>query len=170
MNCKKYPFKHFKDNAPHKNIAYEDFLEDTTYAISISPMVQYQNQNDRCVVAQQRIESFIHTFSKNYLPAFALVAKTHLHLELSSLGNLHYHGTIKVNKTHKLQWYAISIPILKNNGTFEIDTITDPIIWDEYCNKQKLPYDYICPREIIHPPTGVEVFLKLKKPKNPLDN
>lgn len=57
-----------------------------------------------------------------------------LYPELSPIGKLHYHGVIVINDV--FLFYFEDLKLLKDFGSFEIDTIADPKYWiDEYCRK-----------------------------------
>lgn len=56
-------------------------------------------------------------------------------VEISKLGRLHFHGTIKV--TSKWKFYYYDVPNLMKDGSFEIDTIKERKDWDTYVDKNK---------------------------------
>lgn len=55
--------------------------------------------------------------------------------ELSQLGRLHWHGTLRI--INVTQFYMMDIQRLKLHGSFEIDVISDPMVWHRYCYKQE---------------------------------
>lgn len=58
-------------------------------------------------------------------------------LEVSPLGRLHFHGTIKFNSLQAIKrFYVMDIRNLLNNAQIEIDSIEDDEVWDTYCRKQ----------------------------------
>lgn len=58
-----------------------------------------------------------------------------LFMDISQNGRLHYHGYIRIRD--RINFYFHDIPIMKRNSSFEIDTIGDVVLWDQYC--QKMP-------------------------------
>lgn len=63
-------------------------------------------------------------------------------MEISKGSRLHFHGYITVHDVIKFYYYDIRK--LKHYGTFEIDFIQDPMIWDLYIKKQKDKMDKFC--------------------------
>lgn len=58
-----------------------------------------------------------------------------LSVEISKLGRLHFHGTIKISTLWKFYYY--DVPKLMKDGAFEIDTIGKYDEWMAYVNKNK---------------------------------
>lgn len=59
----------------------------------------------------------------------------YLNTEISSNGRLHYHGYILILNIPKFYYYDLLM--LKDNFSFEIDTIENHITWRTYMDKQK---------------------------------
>jgi len=55
-------------------------------------------------------------------------------LEISRHGRLHMHGTIQI--INLIKFFFFDIKILRFHGSYEIDTIKDPLKWEIYCTKQ----------------------------------
>jgi len=64
------------------------------------------------------------------------------YMEMSKAGRLHFHGYIVINDIANFYFYDLKK--LKHYGTFEIDFITDPLIWDLYIKKQKDFMEIFC--------------------------
>jgi len=58
-----------------------------------------------------------------------------LSVEISKLGRLHFHGTIKISTLWKFYYY--DVPKLMKDGAFEIDTISKYEEWMAYVDKNK---------------------------------
>jgi len=56
-------------------------------------------------------------------------------VEISKLGRLHFHGTIKISTLWKFYYY--DVPKLMKDGAFEIDTISKYEEWMAYVDKNK---------------------------------
>lgn len=66
-------------------------------------------------------------------------------LEVSSQGRLHVHGRIAVKDI--VRFFTVDIRRLQARGTYEIDTIQDPVKWDQYCRKQSENMSEFCTQE-----------------------
>lgn len=75
--------------------------------------------------------------------------KVNIRPEISSNGRVHFHGTIHLLNIARFMLF--DIPLIKDKGTFEIDTIKDPETWKtyytkgefymlDYCKEEKIPY------------------------------
>lgn len=82
-----------------------------------------------------------------------------IQVEISKLGRLHFHGTIKISTLWKFYYY--DVPKIMKDGAFEIDTIDKHDEWMAYVNKNKdemckmmeafsLPYQLATERVKIH--------------------
>ncbi len=58
-----------------------------------------------------------------------------LYPELSCVGQLHYHGTIRFKNTSKVFLFYRSLYGITDLA-IELDTIDDPDVWTRYCTKQ----------------------------------
>jgi len=63
-------------------------------------------------------------------------------MEISSLGRLHFHGRIQINEIP--MFLSTDLKRLMENGTLEIDSISDPEKWLLYCTKQKVFMNNFC--------------------------
>jgi len=61
-------------------------------------------------------------------------------MEISSRGRLHYHGRINIVNIIS---FICALRMISLHGTYEIDTIKDKEIWDNYCVKQSKLFDKI---------------------------
>lgn len=119
-----------RDNAKGSIIAMEEVSLGTTYSLTIAPCDDYQywNANDR----MDKFRSWLR------LRLRKLSADIEAHLELSPRGRLHMHGTIRFTSRRGVyNFYLNDIYSLLKTSQVEIDTIKDPKIWYDYCNKQK---------------------------------
>ena len=62
-------------------------------------------------------------------------AQIKAYVELSSGGRFHYHGTIEIRNV--LKFFIFDLPLLKAQGSYEIDHINDLVKWLTYCTKQE---------------------------------
>lgn len=53
--------------------------------------------------------------------------------EFSKRGRLHFHGYLTIK--NKVLFYAHDVNYLQLHGNYEIDYITDPLLWDLYIHK-----------------------------------
>lgn len=79
----------------------------------------------------------ITTYHNDLMDVFGQLkyCKIKLYHEISSSGKWHLHGFIII--TDKMKFTLFDFKILKEHGTFEVDTITDMIKWKEYVFKQR---------------------------------
>lgn len=111
--------------------APEEVAIDTLYAFSLSP---------QCGPASNLLGGFQLRSFKNYqvelwakLDKLKYCQVNAVH-ELSRLARWHMHGYIMIDKI--IEFYLFDLPILKDIGTFEIDTIADEVKWETYVYKQ----------------------------------
>lgn len=122
----------FKSKYVSLNI--EDIVEHTRYAFSYNPQQQFEDQVDRFCHFYKYIEELFYSLKST--------CNITLYPEISKLGRLHVHGTIKILKP--LEFYLHTIKTLMKHGTFEIDIINDDAKWQEYCTKQKTYLEAEC--------------------------
>lgn len=89
-------------------------------------------------------------------------AKVKLYHEISCTGKWHLHGYIKI--LNKMKFTLFDLPLLMQDGVFEIDTIGDMSGWIVYITKQKVLMEeilkeYKIPYEI----NSIDGTLKKKK-------
>lgn len=122
----------FKPKQKHSCIKPEDVQLGTQYAFSFNP------------VTQPSFESFykIRLCSLNGWSNFnhdlftgMKYCKITCALEISAGSRFHYHGIIEIKDIMK--FYLTDLRKLKENGSYEIDTIQDHAKWLEYIYKQK---------------------------------
>lgn len=125
----KYDMKIIKPECVELNIPY---------AITVNPCDDHQYFK---LDTSSRIESckifMIHCIDN--MAATPII----LYPEVSSKGRIHWHGLIKF-KTYPdvLKFFITHVPGLLSKASIEIDTISDPHVWDEYCTKQKSLFDW----------------------------
>lgn len=117
-------------NNPHKLPSPEDIDIELPYTFTFNPCDGRQYYYDA-----DRVETFMEYWRTLFDSMFDDI-EIDVHLEVSKLGRLHFHGIIKFKNL--LNFYLKDIIKLKNEGTLEIDTIEDGEVWEEYCTKQKL--------------------------------
>lgn len=109
----------------------EELEANTLYAITINPVEQYPEHKDR-------YKDTIHFHCFSFLNKLRKYSELELYPELSPLGRIHYHGTVKiidpVEFLLKLFQYA---GVQKTTFTVVIKHIKDEKWLGEYCIKQK---------------------------------
>ena len=85
-------------------------------------------------------------------------AEYHLKLEMSRLGRLHYHGTIRVTCVWK--FYLEDIAKLCAIGSFEIDGIDSMDEWQRYMDKNEIQMREMCNAH------GIPLTIDAKQIKN----
>lgn len=63
-------------------------------------------------------------------------------LEISSGTRWHYHGWITIKDIMK--FFIYDLPVLRENGSYEIDHLNDTEVWRKYCLKQEDLMKDIC--------------------------
>jgi len=128
-----------KPKFKHNIIKPEDVVEGCTYSFSYNPEEQPKPQRFYNI-SLSLFKSWSDTLN-DIFNSFKY-CKFHHYMEISSNSRLHFHGYIKINNISKFYFYEIQK--LKHYGTFEIDFITDPLIWDLYIKKQKSFMEIFC--------------------------
>jgi len=113
----------------------ENFGQNLTFTFNPSDSIEWQNKGPTSNHLKDWIEKYHKVFDK------CSSAVIECRPELSKLGRMHWHGSIKIVSQ---MFYLKDIHLLKLNGTFEIDTISDPMIWDLYCRKQQETMGPLC--------------------------
>lgn len=119
---------------PEYAISPEQIKIDTEYAITINPSDEHQyfRSSDRL----KDFTNFWQTYIQN------LQCDLVLHLEVSKLGRLHWHGLIKFPKQQNINnFYLNDIHNLTLRSMQLIKPITDSGKWQEYCQKSKHMFD-----------------------------
>lgn len=133
-------------SAKYNIISPEDVKIGEEYTFTINPLLtpyQTKKKGDKCLVLPPFINSVIKHLNKLRYCEYTL------RHEISCQGKWHYHGTIKI--TDIVNFYCFDIPLIKEIGCFEIDTIVDKNKWIKYLSKlegvlrpymekEKLPY------------------------------
>lgn len=128
-------------NFQYSFMKYEDCKNDTVYTITLNPKNEYQYFTN-----EDRKQAFFR-YHKNYIQKLTFLTKpimtniftTELYMEISPTGRLHFHGTIKILNKH--MFYIHVLYKLQDMYSYEIDHLTDPVIWTKYCLKQQPFYD-----------------------------
>lgn len=119
---------------------------DTAYAFSFNPASQpYEYMNTG--ILQGDIQVWTNAII-NIIRSLRH-CKINIRPELSCNSRIHYHGTIHLNNIPRFMLF--DMPLLKDKGTFEIDTIKDPKEWEiyytkgefymlDFCKEEKIPY------------------------------
>lgn len=103
---------------------------DTCYAISIAPTDDYQHWSDE----ENRLKNFVE-FWQAYIQI--LTAEVLAYTEVSKLGRLHFHGTIKFKTQSNINtFYIHNVHPLTKRCMVHITLITDEL-WDVYMTKSK---------------------------------
>lgn len=113
-------------NQKHKCIKPE-LLNDNTYAFSFSPNPPNCNEHTERLVAT--IKTVTRLFKR------LTYCRIKAAIESSASGRFHYHGTIKILNIP--QFILHDMPLLQADATYEIDTIQDKSIWENYVYKQR---------------------------------
>lgn len=120
--------------------------------------------------------------AKSYMTIWLAKLKPHIriHLELSKMGRLHWHGTIKFqNNAQVLEFFLFKIIQLTGNGHIEIDTISDMEEWSKYITKSKHILDVCLDSHKLKTPLkyankeiyrSFDEYLLITKPKSELDS
>lgn len=66
------------------------------------------------------------------------ICDIYITLEISCNGRIHGHGTIKINEI--VSFYTNVVNKWQDQCSYEIDTMPDPDVWQEYCTKGKHLY------------------------------
>lgn len=122
----------------------EDIKVDVKYTFNFNPNDDFQYWH-----ATDRIDK-LHKMAQYWLDDIDAIIE--MQMEVSPLGRLHFHGTIKwglvanaplsapasqSGPSALLSFYLFTLPKLVTKGTLKIGNITDEAIWDTYCHKQK---------------------------------
>ncbi len=131
---KKNPYQNY-NNRRHKTLPPEEMTINTWYSFTFNPEIQ---------PLTPRFTLDLITWHNGLDNIFKSLQYCDITLrpELSSGSRWHYHGQILI--TNIMKFYIFDLPILRENGSLEIDTITDIKIWTEYCVKQKQIMKDIC--------------------------
>lgn len=100
---------------------------DTEYAFSFNP------ESQPVSYASDRLQKWWIEMAKLFGSFKGSTVK--LSVEISKLGRLHFHGTIKISTLWKFYYY--DVPKLMKDGAFEIDTIGKYDEWMAYVDKNK---------------------------------
>lgn len=86
----------------------------------------------------------LNDWSQKYEDIFTTLkyCKISIYLEISSNARFHWHGYIEI--LNIVPFLLHDCAKLKHYGTYEIDIIKDPLIWDKYITKQKSFMEIYC--------------------------
>lgn len=131
--------KVYQKHDAHSCLKPEHLIKNTTYSISLSPSdkQQYYESTDRVKRFQQQLYGRLLIHLSPY-------ASYDLYVEISEGGRLHCHGTIVIKDV--LNFYVYAIPFMRDEMTYEIDTIKDATVWLTYCTKQSHLFENGNPR------------------------
>lgn len=107
--------------------AMEHCKKDIDYAFSFNP------ESQPVSYASDRLQKWWIEMAKLFGSFKGSTVK--LQVEISKLGRLHFHGTLKISTLWKFYYY--DVPKLMKDGAFEIDTISKVDEWTAYVNKNK---------------------------------
>lgn len=116
-----------------KNIQLELVKLNTPYTFTFNLCDKYQfwGKDNRIDLQQETVR-----FTLDWMHSQWDVVST-MHLECSSTGRLHWHGTLKyTTEQGLLKFYLKGVHSLMQMAVFEIDTISEPELWATYCTKQ----------------------------------
>lgn len=117
----------------NQSIKIELIDEEEWYALTINPQDDYQYWNEN---TDTRLKMFTDNI-KIVMHRILQPCRYELYVEVSPVGRLHLHGKMRFNnKSTIIRWYISQIHKLGKVSHFEIDTIEDMKIWDEYIKKQ----------------------------------
>lgn len=116
------------NNRRHKNMSPEDVTVNTHYAFTYNPDVQPVSPKFTLDLVTW------HNGMDNIFKSLRY-SDVELRPELSQGSRWHYHGQIIIKDV--LKFYIFDLPVLRENGSYEIDIINDPKIWLDYCTKQE---------------------------------
>lgn len=132
------------NNRKHKNPSPEEVEVDSVYAFTYNPKTQPMTPSHKLnlIVWHNYIDKIFQSCKNCHIV---------LRPELSQGSRWHYHGHIIIKDIMK--FFIYDLPVLRIEGTFEIDTIKDKIVWQTYISKQeklmlpickehKIPYIY----------------------------
>lgn len=131
------------NNRQHKNPSPEE-IEDKLYAFTFNPTKQP-------LTPQFKLDLITWHNGMDNIFKDLRYSRVELRPELSQGSRWHYHGRIKIEETMK--FFIYDLPVLRANGSYEIDTISDETKWIKYISKQeelmkkitkefKIPYIY----------------------------
>lgn len=104
---------------------YQD-LETYTFTVNPSDRYQYFNKIDRFRKAYRSARSYL---------ANICYAEYDLYPEISKTGRIHWHGYITMLNAASFQLY--DVPMMSKYSIYEIDFLTDPLVWHDYIEKDK---------------------------------
>lgn len=118
-----------KQNSPSRWTlpAMEHMKTDTNYAFSYNP------ESQPASYASDRLQKWWIEQAKLF--GHFKGSTVNMNVEISKLGRLHFHGTIKISTLWKFYYY--DVPLMMKEGAFEIDTINKYDEWMAYVEKNK---------------------------------
>lgn len=125
-------------------LSIEDIMSGIKYTFNFNPNDDFQYWHDN-----ERVDKLL-KMAQYWLDDIDAIIE--MNMEVSPLGRLHFHGTIKWGlapngadglptvahaPTALLSFYLHTLPRLMKKGTLKIGIIQDAAIWETYCTKQK---------------------------------
>lgn len=156
-----------KSSAKYNILSPELVQLNTEYTFTVNPELtpyQTKRKGEKCLVLPPFINSIIKSLAK------LRFCEYELRHEISCHGKWHYHGIIKIKDV--INFYCFDIPLIKEIGCFEIDTILDKDKWKIYLTKlegvlrpymEKLKLPYIINGNTKYVPEDPLVKLELEK-------
>lgn len=138
------------NNSKWKCLPMESLQQGTIYTFSLNP------ESQPAMYAENRIQKWYAGIVKDL--SKIKHAEYHLKLEMSRLGRLHYHGTIRITTVWK--FYLEDIAKLCAIGSFEIDGIDNMDEWQRYMDKNEVQMKEMC---LAH---GIPLTIDAKQIKN----
>lgn len=123
------------NNRRHKNPSPEDMKVNEGYAFTYNPEVQPLTPKFTLDLITW------HNGMDNMYKSLKYCDIT-LYPELSQGSRWHYHGYIRL--TDVMKFFIYDLPILRENGSYEIDILTDHEIWRKYVSKQENIMKDVC--------------------------
>lgn len=123
------------NNRRHKNPPPEDIIKGIKYAFTYNPETQP-------LTPKYTLDLITWHNGMDSIFKSLKYCDVELRPELSQGSRWHYHGLITINEIMK--FYIFDLPYLRENGSYEIDTIEDITIWTQYCTKQEKIMKDIC--------------------------
>lgn len=123
------------NNRKYKNPSPEEFKVDTEYTFTYNPQKQPLTPNYKLnLITWHNGMDNIFRSCKN--------CQIELRPELSQGSRWHYHGLITIKDIMK--FFIYDLPVLRENGSYEIDEIKDKNVWLTYITKQKELMEPVC--------------------------
>jgi len=115
------------DGSKNKMPPVHQMCEEKWYTFSYNPEVQPVLYNGTVEYGDWLMEQ------RRHLSEYDKTCSLQLFMDISTSGRLHWHGIIKI---HNLKNFMIfTLPLIIKRASTEIDFLTDPVEWHNYCTK-----------------------------------